>query len=272
MSLGTKLSMPLSLVSVAFQPPETPAVGPTASLAAESQQVRIGTTLAVLVSNGSMKEWSAVSQWRVSALAFALLIPATTPIAAYQPPVQQSDTGRANGLKLNAAEEKDSYEIYSMLLRTELPPQWNITGWAIEQETQTYPNFGGMSSVAECLQPSKNQESIYRPLIDGYVAKNKGKLALERKFDLPQYALIGPTEIKAIQQRSRAADGFPFNAFVIFHVSAVGFNRDGTRALVHVGHNCGSLCGGGGYHFLMKKDGRWQVDREYGGMSCSWAS
>jgi hypothetical protein len=60
-----------------------------------------------------------------------------------------------------------------MLLRTEMPPQWNITGWAVEHETQTYPTFGEMSSIGMCLQPSKAQESIYRPLIDDYAAKNR---------------------------------------------------------------------------------------------------
>jgi hypothetical protein len=108
--------------------------------------------------------------------------------------------------------------------------------------------------------------------IEDYVAKNKKRLVLERKFDLPEYVLVGAEEIEAIQQRSRVADGFPFNASVIFHVSSVGFNRDGTRALVYVGHNCGSLCGGGRYHFLVKKDGKWQVDREHDGISCVWAA
>jgi hypothetical protein len=222
--------------------------------------------------NDRMTRRFALLPWRVSAFAIALLLLITTRIAAYQPPIQQSDKGSANDLKLTAAEERDSYEIYSILLRTEMPSQWNIRGWAIKQETQTYPNFGAMSSIGECLQPPKDQEPIYRPLIDDYVAKNRGKLVLERKFDLPQYALVGPADLKAIEQRSRVADGFPFNAFVIFHVSAVGFNRDGTRGLVYVGHHCGSLCGGGTYHFLVKKDGRWQVDREYCGMSCGWAS
>jgi hypothetical protein len=213
----------------------------------------------------------AVSPWRVSAFVFTLLIPSTTRIAAYQQPVQQSEQGSANDLKLTAAEEKDSYEIYSILLRTELPSQWNITGWAIKQETQTFPHDGTIT-FSGCVKPPKDQESIYRPLIDDYVAKNRRLSVLERKFDLPQYSLIGPADLKAIEQRSRVADGFPFNSSVIFHVSAVGFNRDGTRGLVYVGHHCGSLCGGGGYHFLVKKDGRWQVDREYGGMSCFWAS
>jgi hypothetical protein len=96
---------------------------------------------------------------------------------------------------------------------------------------------------------------------------------VEQRFDLPQYALVGPADLKAIEQRSRVADGFPFNASVIFHVSAVGFNRNGTRALVYVGHHCGSLCGGGTYDLLFKKDGRWQADQEYRGAPfCMWAS
>ena len=169
--------------------------------------------------NDRMACRKAVSPWRVSAVAFALILPIATHVAAYQSPVQQPEQGSANDLKLTAAEEKDSYEIYSILLRTELPSQWNITGWAIEQETQTYPTFGEMHSIGMCLQPPKAQESIYRPLIDDYAAKNKKKLTLERNFDLPQYALVGPTDVKAIQQRSRVADGFPFNASVIFHVS-----------------------------------------------------
>lgn len=219
-----------------------------------------------------MERRLALSPRRVSAFAIALLLATATRNPAYQPPVPPPQQGSANDPKLTAAEEKDSYEIYSILLRTEMPSQRNITGWAISQETQTYPNFGEVSSIGMCLQPPKEQESTYRPVIDDYAAKNKGKLALERDFDLPQYAIVGPADAKAIGQRSRVADGFPFNAAVIFHVSAVGFNRDGTRALVYVGHHCGSLCGGGTYHFLVKKDGRWQVDREYGGMSCVWSS
>ena len=212
----------------------------------------------------------ALSPWPVSLLAMALLLPTAIRCPAYQSP--SPDQGNATELKLSTTEERDSYEIYSMLLRTEMPPQWNITGWAIEQETQTYPNFGDRVTAGVCVQPPKEQESIYRRLIDDYVAKNKSKLVLERKFDLFVYALVGPADLKAIQQRSRVADGFPFNASVLFHVSAVGFSRDGTRALVYVGHYCGGLCGGGTYHFLVKKDGKWQVDKEYGGMSCGWAS
>jgi hypothetical protein len=223
--------------------------------------------------NDRMSRCFFLSSWPVSAFLFTLILPIATRTAAFQPPVGQAQQQNADELKLTAAQEKDSYEIYSLLLRTELPPQWKLAAWAIRKETQTFPNHGASNgnSPTVCLEPSQEQKSIYRPLIEDYAARNKKKL-LERKFDLPEYALIEPTEIRAIQIRSRVADGFPFNASVIFHVSAVGFNREGTRALVYVGHDCGSLCGGGGYHLLVKKDGQWQVDREYRGMSCMWAS
>jgi hypothetical protein len=221
--------------------------------------------------NDRMARNKSVSPCWVSAVAFVLILPIATHIAAYQPPVQQLEPGSANDLKLTAAEEKDSYEIYSMLVRTEMPGA-NTEGWAIKQETQTFPHDGQIT-FSVCVQPPQDQESIYRPVFDDYTAKNRKVFVLKRKFDLPQYALVGPADLKAIEQRSRVADGFPFNAPVIFHVSAVGFNPDGTRALVYVGHHCGSLCGGGTYHLLVKKDGRWQVDREYRGAPfCVWAS
>ena len=149
------------------------------------------------------------------------------------------------------------------MLRTELPPQWKLTRWTIRQETQTFPNYGHNHTLRECLQPSQDQESTYLPLIENYVAKNKKKFVLERKFDLPDYVLIPPSG-----EMYHLTALFP----LLFHVSAVGFNRDGTRALVYVGHHCGSLCGGGRYHFLLKKEGTWQVDREHDGISCIWVA
>src|SRR5689334_4085304 len=81
-----------------------------------------------------------LSPWRVVAFAFTFLLLMGNRAVAFQQPVRQSDQGNADELKLTAEEEKDSYDIYSMLLRTEMPPQWNITGWAIRQETQTMPH------------------------------------------------------------------------------------------------------------------------------------
>jgi hypothetical protein len=166
---------------------------------------------------------------------------------------------------LTAAEEKDSYEIYSMLLRTEMGKWRDTTAWTITEETQTFPYNGvrSLDDVRECMSVVQDQESIYLPLIEDYVAKNKKKHVLERKFDLPEYSLV---------PFGRPLGGTPLSPSVTFEVSAVGFNKDRTRSLVYVGHHCGNLCGGGGYHLFVKKDGKWQVDQEYRGMPCLWAS
>ena len=206
-----------------------------------------------------MRHCLPVARWLLSVLVSTLAPPLAT--------VAQVEGAGTQDAKLTVSEEQDSYEIYSMLLRTEVGPEWKIAAWAINEQTQTFPVFASSNDdhLRQCLSVSQDQKSIYQPLIQDYLAKNQKKLVLERKFDLPQYALVG-------FGRTSGRANSPVAASIVFEVSAVGFNRDRTRALVYVGHHCGSLCGSGRYHLLIKKDGKWQVDREYRGMSCGWAS
>ena len=143
------------------------------------------------------------SSWLISAVALSLLLPLAT---RSQPIPVASET------QLPTADQKDSYEIYSMLLKTEMPPQWKIAEWTIQRETRTF--YGQQGAVDQCLVIPHDQESIYRPLVQDYVAKNGKKFTLERKFDLPDYALIGQNE---------AHD--PIKPAVTFHVSADRFQR-----------------------------------------------
>lgn len=140
---------------------------------------------------------SIISSRLAFAAALILLLP---PPTRSQPPSPQSE------LQLTAVEEKDAYEIYSILLKTEMPPQWKITAWAIAEETQSFLGSGARRdySIESCLQPSHDQELTYHPLIEDYRAKNANKIILKRKFDLPQYALVGPKDVDAIQRRQRA--------------------------------------------------------------------
>jgi hypothetical protein len=202
----------------------------------------------------NMKHTPLLSLCKTVALVVAML-PASTRSTAGEPPVPQSSD-------LSPEEAKDAYAIYSMLLPVEVPKEWKITEWAISQQTQTFPNMGEFHNVRECLNFPRDQEAVYSPLIDDYMTKNNRAHTLGRNFDLPQYTLVDFWR----------ASGSTSAISVLFGVSAVGFNKERTRALVYVGHHCGSLCGGGGYHLLVKKDGRWQVDREFRGMSCLWVS
>jgi hypothetical protein len=54
-------------------------------------------------------------------------------------------------------------------------------------------------------------------------------------------------------------------------LSAIGFNADKTVAVVYMGHLCGGLCGGGQFHVLQKKDGKWEP-LKWQGKRCAWVS
>jgi hypothetical protein len=147
-------------------------------------------------------------------------------------------------LTLGSEEEKESYDIYSTLLQIKDP---KVAGWKIIQETRAFEL---------CLKPAPDQDSIYRPIIDDYVLKNRKTLVLERKFKLPQYTLADPEEW------TRSTNGRIFAVF-----SAVGFNPDRTRATVCFWAHSSGTCS-----ILIKKEGTWQIDRDWHGDGCGWAA
>ena len=164
---------------------------------------------------------------------------------AVRPPAFAGQYKADLGLKVE--EDSDAYAIYSVLLRTERP---HVTAWHIRNQTQRGP-------LPMCVTPPPDQEQIYRSVIDQFTIRNQEKLSLKRSFDLPAYDLVSPQD----------------KVLPVFEVSAVGFNNDHTRALVYVGHGCGGLCGGGTYHLMVKMNGRWQRDPEFGGAPfCLWVA
>ena len=152
-----------------------------------------------------------------------------------------------------AIEEKDAYEIYSILLRTEVP--WEVKAWTIQQRTDR-------GRLPLCIQPTAEQTAIYRPVIEDFQQKNEKQFLLQRQFDLPVYDLVDRADRVPVRERE-----------VLFEVSAVGFNPDHSRALVYVAHYCGRLCGGGSYHLMVKEKGQWSTDRGFrGAPPCRWKS
>jgi hypothetical protein len=151
--------------------------------------------------------------------------------------------------------DADAYQIYSVLLRTEVPPSFGIKMWIIKQETKRGP-------LPMCIQPPADQKPTYQPVIENFEQRNRRPLSLQRKFDLPAYDLVAASDRSFLGDRA-----------VLFEVSAIGFNEQHTRALVYVGHHCGSECGGGAYHLLVKHNGKWVIDSDFrGAPSCLWKS
>ena len=189
-----------------------------------------------------------MARFQIPALTLVLLLAVLTGTSQQRATAQVKEEGPVLPLE----EDRAAYEIYSILLLSEMHPSWQVTAWLIEEKTTRGP-------LGMCLNPREDQESTYRPVIEDFERRNEGKLLLKREFDLPAYTLVN-------------AANKPQNAVLTFEVSAVGFNKDHTRALVYVAHHCGSLCGGGMYHLMAKKNGKWEPDRNYGGPSCAWAS
>jgi hypothetical protein len=146
---------------------------------------------------------------------------------------QPSNQEPSDLLKLNSAEERDTYEVYSAVLRDRKP---SVETWKILHETKPF---------TFCL---KHLPSTHLAVFDDYTMKNKGKFVLERKFDLTAYTMVSP------QERFGGAPSVNLAA-----VSAVGFNRDRTRA--GVCYSVGNAAGTSGTClFLVKQDGKWKQD------------
>ena len=179
-------------------------------------------------------------------------------------PVPESPGG--NNGRATLYEDQEAYEIYSAILPSEWPLRVaHAKNLIIQTETKGYEM---------CLRPDENWEEKVGPAISDYVRLNAKPSLLQRKINIEvPYQLIAVDELSsAIQkvgwegfhQQYKHSGGW-------VELSAVGFNKDKTVAVVYMGHHCGNLCGGGGFHVLEKKAGRW-VPLDWKGSSCAWAS
>ena len=186
-----------------------------------------------------------------------LVIGLTLLTAPFEMMAQQSATHKSSTTvgeaPLSSEEEAESYDIYSTVLKVKDPA---VPEWTIVRETRAFQM---------CLEPARDQQSIYRPMIDDYAFKNRKTLVLQRKFKLSAYSLVGPEAWANAQSTTRNPPSNTQNrTFAV--LSPVGFNRDRTRALLCFWANDSGTC-----YFMVKQEGRWQIDRSWRGSSCGWA-
>lgn len=160
----------------------------------------------------------------------------------------------------------DAYEVYSTILPSEWPMRVSHAKMlVILNVTKSYKM---------CLTPEVDWQEIVGSAISDYVELNKKTWLLQERFSLEvPYQTATADVLKLIQEQGGWEvfyQQYPHSAGWI-ELSAVGFNSDKTVAVVYMGHHCGGLCGGGGFHDLQKKDGVW-VPLQWKGASCSWAS
>ena len=170
-------------------------------------------------------------------------------------------------------EVSEAYEVYAALL----PEEWiwryaHARYLVIQEETDSEPFF---QPVRECLPSTPEFLKTYRSVVGDFEKVNRDSKRLVRKLQIdkpyqlvPRATILGLFKYDAFEGWQSFGDKFPESEGYI-DISAVGFNAEKTQALVYTGHSCGALCGGGTYHLLEKKGGKWQEVR---GLGCSWAS
>ena len=163
-------------------------------------------------------------------------------------------------------EDEEAYEVYSAILPLESPLRnAHAKRLIIQNETKGFEM---------CLRPEEEWQEKIGPAISAYVKANAKPSLLQPgiKVRVP-YGLIVADELRSTIQ-TVGWEGFykhyPDSSGWM-ELSAVGFNVEKTVAVVYMGHHCGPLCGGGGFHILEKKDGKW-VALDWKGSSCAWAS
>ena len=162
--------------------------------------------------------------------------------------------------------DQEAYEVYSAILPSEWPLRVaHHKTLIIQKETKGYEM---------CLRPEKEWQEKIVPAISDYVRSNAKPSLLQPKINVEvPYQLIIADELRSVIQTA-GWEGFSqrySDSGGWIELSAVGFNPNKTVAVVYMGHHCGMLCGGGGFHVLEKKDGKW-VALDWRGSSCAWAS
>ena len=194
----------------------------------------------------------------------------------FQMVVQAGSARGAAAPKLTEQETRDAYAIYSMLLKQLASRRYHqIVG--IGQETVKPGSAGEPSPLWP--EPAPDQRKTYEPLIEDFKRGNAQPFVLARMFDLAEYRLLTPMEVKEIARRHPVVPRPPGTSLPawtdpsleavggVYFLSAVGFSPNHLRALVYVGTSDGGQC-----YFLVKQDGKWTIDKDYRGTICSWVA
>lgn len=159
----------------------------------------------------------------------------------------------------------DAYRIYSLLL-----PYQESYGFAkgtliIQEET-----VSTRDGAEPCVTPEA--ATRFKDAITDYKRLNRKPWLLQRRFEIEKpYELVSSDTIRALFGEG-GWNGFykrhPDSGGYII-MSAVGFNKEKTLAIVYTGSSCGGLCGRWSFHLLEKIDGNW---KQVPGITCSMVS
>src|SRR5205085_11380065 len=174
--------------------------------------------------------------------------------------------------------DADTYAVYDALLNDTyaaakghlLVIKAETDGYDWEEDAASRPHDGeGSASFAEFVRtglPATEADTL-----DNYLNANRQSHLLIDLFRLrTEHTLITEAEMKALAGQRESwwmwtgfDDKYP-HAAGLYGLSAVGFNRERTQALVYFWNACGGTCGDGSYVLLEKCDGTWRIVKRMG--------
>ena len=173
---------------------------------------------------------------------------------------------------LRPVEEPEAYDVYAAVLPFERK------AYVVQAETD---------KMQPCVRSGAEFER-WREVVEDFLRENeRTRLLLPRPPLVDPYQVVSQAEIQASLRKVfelplRDPDGRgPRDPWSWFYerfpgsggytkLSAVGFDEAKQRAMVHVAHACGMLCGGGQNHLLEKKDGAWRRVESSELAACMW--
>lgn len=187
-----------------------------------------------------------------------------------------------SGCSVNVPQPKPyevaAYEVYSDLLHQQ-PSWWERLIFRrpvdVLIRVETEPGQDRQANTLVLLPKDERLKQAVDEAASDYVKWNGSVLQLKREFDLPRYDLITTAEEQAVlkdEGKPQAGSGcwqFTRNHpgyYRWVELSAVGFNKDQTVAVVYIVEWDGRapLCemgifGTGGYRMLQKQGGWWRL-------------
>jgi hypothetical protein len=113
----------------------------------------------------------------------------------------------------------------------------------------------------------KRAPTLQQATIDAFRKANAQQVSLHRSFHSSlDYDLVDESQLEPIFKKGGGWWDAYYKQFPraqgILTFSRVGFNSDGTQALLYYNNTCGGLCGAGEYVIMVKRDGRWSIATE----------
>jgi hypothetical protein len=150
----------------------------------------------------------------------------------------------------------DAYEIYSLLI-----PQQESYGFAkgtlvVQEETLTNRDVSCACLSSETTRRFGGAISDYRRSQTKKWLLNR-HFVIEKPYEIVNEQTLGLLRGHGSERWDAYYDHYPKSGGYIF-MSAVGFNKNKTLAIVYMGSICGGLCGQAQFHLLEKVRGHWK--------------